>query len=109
MDAHPSTSPLVPPHARSLRPRACWPSSASVAVGEVRLAGVAQGLRGVDGRGCGGRGDARDARVVRRRLGLSAAVSVQPPDAARVVVVVALPCSWLAVEMKRAKRAEGRQ
>ena len=50
----------------------------SVALGKVRLAWVAQGLRGSDGRGCGGRGDGLDARVVRRCPGLSAAIPVQP-------------------------------
>ena len=74
-----------------------------MALGEVRLAGVAQGLRGADRRGCGGRGDAAMlvwfavALVFRRRFQFSLRSLLV------MVVVVALPYSWLAVEMRQAR------
>ena len=74
-----------------------------MALGEVRLAGVAQGLCGPDGRGSGGRGDGPDARLVRRGLGLSRRFQFSLRSLLVLVVVVAVPCSWLAVEMKKAR------
>ena len=51
-------------------------------------------------RGGGGSGD---VRVVRRGGGLAAAVPVQHRSLLVLTVVVAVPCSWLAVEMKKAR------
>ena len=75
-----------------------------MAVGEVRLAWVAQGLRSADGRGNGWRGNGLDAGMVRPGLGISAAVPVQHSVVVVLVVVVALPLSWLATEMRAARR-----
>ena len=76
-----------------------------MAVGKVWLAWVDKGYA-VDRRGKRRRGDVLDAGLVRRCLGISAAVSVSLRSLLVLAVVVALPCSWLAVEMKKATKQQ---
>ena len=66
----------------------------------------AQGLDGADCGGGGGRGLAADADLVRCGFGLSLAAPVWHPALLALTLAVALPCSWLAVEMKAAREQQ---
>ena len=90
-----------PSHTRSLRCSDCWPSRCSVAVGEIWMACVAQGLRGTDR--CGGRsgGACGDAPLVCHQPDLPLAIPVRHTLAAGADRCrgFAVQLAW--VEMKR--------
>ena len=66
----------------------------------------AQGLGCADRRGRGGRGDAGHAGLVRRCPGFRWRFQFSIRSLLVLVVVVSVPCSWLAVEIKRARVQE---
>ena len=68
-----------------------------MALGKVRPACVAQGVCGSNGRGSGWHGDGGDAGVVRGCLIFRLRFQFGIRTLLVLVIVVALPCSWLAV------------
>ena len=99
--------PLVPPHAGSLSSLPCWPWKVSCCCrsgfswfpfnqhkGWTVLIAVASG----------GRGPAADVPLVSRRPGLSLRFQFSILSLLVLMVVVAVPFSWLATEMKQARK-----
>ena len=75
-------NPAGSPHARSLRSPTAGGRGPAVALGTLRLAALAQGLRGPGGRGRAGRGLRSHAALAGRQPALPLAVPVLDPVAA---------------------------
>ena len=97
-------------HAGWLRDRASDRGMPALAVGAVSVVRLQfpQGMDGADRRGGGGRGISGHAALVRRWPWFSGGgFNSRIRSLLVLVVVVALPFSWLAVEMKAAKTQQG--
>ena len=97
-------SPL--PHARLADLRLAGRGGAALAVGAVSVVLVQreEGLDSADRGGGGRRGDAGHAAVVRRGLVFRWRFQFSIRSLLVLTVAVAIPCSWLAVEMEKARR-----
>ena len=70
-------------------------------------AGLAQGLRGAGLRGERRHGDDADAALVRRRLLFRWRFQFSIRSLLILTMLIAVPCSWLAVEMKAGEERAG--